>query len=684
MTYQRYTYINKRYTVTLHREGASATSPAREVKLWGDSPLVVERDTRGAMDARWATRCELHLVAEIHYAYEHIALDGKDWILEVSVEGTPIFAGRVERGLYEESYDALPYESTITASCGLKRLDDYRLDVDNIPRNAMQLSSLWDVVKACLKLTGTTEVSASGDIASWLTTAYTNPEEYRTSEDGYISTEMAGEVLDGILSSLGLICYHDGTKWRIESVSHISTSTPVVLETSDRYLEGMPSISTEAGTGSLRLNLPTEHSNTAYSIAPATAPLPVCSYSQDYYRVGNPPPLKLSASGTLAGRAQRPTALERAKGVQIRLPYIAEQAIATAIPYAPPSEATRVKIEVEMGLGNIDDTYPDLEVQAVAEIKICDKQTPLFVASRDGLCYTAVAKVDPSTLKLYKKRPNEDRGNWSYPAVLGAGKEGVNTFKSPYARHGRSVMGNINDRIAELNSEIRNRLPYCVVKRRDLRGGRLARFVFAVDLPYPQMVEIHEQRKRDMGISHKADMSYLALYIPLRFWHVGPNGSEVMTPSEVTIGRIYIRYESDEDDTEYDSFVVADRGERYLRKGEPIDLRYITRIQGLSLPYDLKGQLLDSKGNALEALGGRTSLEWVSAAYFAVMAQPHDTLTLTTNTRAPYSIGTLFRLRNRPNHTYRLMGSRYDVRQGTSELTLSDAPTQLDTTSYDL
>lgn len=683
MTYQRYIYRNNRYTVTLRREGASATSPTREVRLWGDSPLIVERDARGAMDSRWATRCELHLVAETHYAYEHIALDHKDWILEVSVEGTPIFTGRVERGLYEESYDAIPYDSVLIASCGLKRLDDYRLEVDNIPRNEMQLSSLWEVIKACLKLTGTTEVSASGDIASWLTTAHTNPEGYRTDEDGYISTEMAGEVLDGILSSLGLICYHDGARWRIESVSHISTSTPVTLETDEHYLESTPSLSTEAGTGSLRLNLPSERNNTAYSIAPATAPLPNCSYSQDYYRDRTPQPLKLSASPILAPQAQLPTAIERAKGMQIRLPYIAEQAIATAIPYAPPPEATKAKIEIEIGLGNIDDTYPDIEVQAVAEIKICDTHTPLFVASRDGLCYTSIVNGDPTKMQLYKCRPNEERGGASYPVVMGAGKEGINTFKSPYARRGRNVMGNINDRITELSNEIHNRLPYCKVRRRDLQGGRLARFVFVVDLPYPQMVEIHERRKQDMGISYKADMAYLSLYIPMRFWHIGDK-SEKMTPSEVTIGRIYIRYESDEDNTEYDSFVLADRGERYLRKGEPIDLRYITHVQGLSLPYDLKGQLLDSKGNALQALGGRTNPEWMASAYFAVMAQPHDTLTLTTNTQAPYSVGTLFRLRNRPNHTYRLMGSRYDVRQGTSELTLSDAPTQLDTTSYDI
>ena len=102
MSYDRYTYANNRYSVSLYREGASSTAPTRRIKLWGESPLVVERDARRTMDARWGTRTELHLVSETHYAYEHIVLDEREWWMEVKTGTTLIFKGRVELGLYEE------------------------------------------------------------------------------------------------------------------------------------------------------------------------------------------------------------------------------------------------------------------------------------------------------------------------------------------------------------------------------------------------------------------------------------------------------------------------------------------------------------------------------------------------------------------------------------------------------
>lgn len=685
MSYDRYTYANNRYSVSLYREGASSTAPARNIKLWGESPLVVERDARRTMDARWGTRTELHLVSETHYAYEHIVLDEREWWMEVKTGTTLIFKGRVERGLYEEQYDSIPYECTLTASCGIKRLDDYRLDIDSLPRTERQVTSLWEVIKGCLRLTGQSEVEAAGDVAPWLTAAHINAEIYHTDEDGLISSETAGEVLDGILSSLGLVCYHTGSTWRIERVSHLATSTPVVLETSERYLEGTPSLETEAAMGSIRINLPEERSQNVYRLMPTTFPLRTCSYSEDYFYVNNPPLFMLSASSGIAKRATRPSAREQARGMQVRIPYVAKEAVALSIPYNPPREATGIKIDIELGFEGLEDWDGDL--LAVAEIKAGNSREPEFMSARGGVCYTATDRKDPTKFQRLPQTATEVRDNsimGQFLFCVGMGKEGANTFRSVWSVTPRDKMQYQAYYKTSIDDYLRNHLPYAKVSRSELEGGKMAKFGFATDLVYPQTIEIHERRLQDRGVSFKTNLTTLAVYIPLRFYAVrdGLEAAEI-TPTTVMIGRIYITYEY-ANKGEYDRFVVADMGKAYLRKGEPIDLTYTTEIKGVALPPSLKGQLTDKDGKPLQDLGGRTVPEWVAASYFATMAKPHDTLSLTTATPTPYPVGTLFRLRNRPHHTYRLMGSRYDARLGTSELTLSDAPSPLDDTLYDL
>lgn len=685
MSYDRYTYANNRYSVSLYREGASSTAPARRIKLWGESPLVVERDARRTMDARWGTRTELHLFSETHYAYEHIVLDEREWWMEVKTGTTLIFKGRVERGLYEEQYDSTPYECTLTASCGIKRLDDYRLDIDALPRTERQVTSLWEVIKGCLRLTGQSEVEAAGDVAPWLTAAHINAEIYRTDEDGLISSETAGEVLEGILSSLGLVCYHTGSTWRIERVSHLATSTPVILETSEHYLEGTPSLETEAAMGSIRINLPEERSQNVYRLMPTTFPLRTCSYSEDYFYEHNPPLFMLSASSGIAKRATRPSAREQARGMQVRIPYVAKEAVALSIPYNPPREATGIKIDIELGFEGLEDWDGDL--LAVAEIKAGNSREPEFMSARGGVCYTATDRKDPTKFQRLPQTATEVRDNSIMGQCLfcvGMGKEGANTFRSVWSVTPRDKMQYQAYYKTSIDDYLRNHLPYAKVSRSELEGGKMAKFGFATDLVYPQTIEIHERRLQDRGVSFKINLTTLAVYIPLRFYAVrdGLEAAEI-TPTTVMIGRIYITYEY-ANKGEYDRFVVADMGKAYLRKGEPIDLTYTTEIKGVALPPSLKGQLTDKDGKPLQDLGGRTVPEWVAASYFATMAKPHDTLSLTTATPTPYPVGTLFRLRNRPHHTYRLMGSRYDARLGTSELTLSDAPSPLDATRYDL
>lgn len=686
MSYTRYNYSNNRYSITLYREGSASNAPTRHIKLWGDSPLLVERDERAPMEARWGMRCELHLTSETHYAYEHIVLDDRDWRMVVTVGGEQIFSGRVERGLYEESYDSLPYECVITASCGIKRLDDYRLNLDTLPRSEMQLASLREIVLACLKLSGESKVEFRGNSEGWLNTAHINPEIYRTDEEGMISTETAGEVLDGILSSLGLICYHTGSKWCIESVSELPNKESVTLETQEHYLEGTPTLRTEAAIGSVRINLPSEGRQSVYTLHPPTAPLPICPYSEDYFKVGLPPLLRLSASAQLAKGVRLPDTLERSRGITLHVPYVAGEALALSIPYNPPQGATGVKIEIELGFKGLEEG-DDGEIQAVAEIKACDDKEPHFLSCWGGHCYSGVDKTDPTQFRRLRQAHNELRDNslsGQLCYLYGEAKEGINAFRSLYSSLSRRQYDDPVMPRLMVHEVLRNHLPYAKVQRSDLKGGKMGRFSFSTDLVYPQTLEIHNERRRDRGLSHNTQLSRIALYIPMRFWLTGSSKEVIdITPTELLIGRVYITYEYAAKG-EYDAFVIADRKGSYQRKGEDIDLRYTTRIKGITLPPSLKGQLTDSRGTPLESLYGRTTPEWIASAYFAAMGKPHDTLTLTTNTPTPYTVGTRFRLRNRPGHSYRLMGSRYDVRGGTSELTLAEAPTHLEETRYDL
>lgn len=686
MNYKKYTFKSSSLAIELRQKGAESWTPSRPIKLWGDSPLIIERDTADTLAARRGMRAELHLVSETQYALEHIALDNKEWLLDITEEGRTIFRGRIERGLYEESYDSTPYEVVLTASDGLRQLDDSPLDIDKLPRNAEGLTPLWEVVKSCLALTPTRDISASGVVATWLASSYTNVDGLRTMEDGLRSTRKAGDILDDILSSLALTVYQEGDNWRIVRLCDIDSSTAnaLTLETSEYPLYATPSLKVAAAIGAVRLNLPSDTHESEEQLLPPKKPLDRCHHD-DFLGTQMPPRGRLSLSSEqLIEGATLPSASEQEKGIQLLLPYILGDALAVAYPYNPPPEARGLTFVVEVGFDDnlTSEENDEAAIELLAEVKIGTITTPQLIAAETDTCYLA-SGTNP-ICQVLPAAAGEQRTYTSYiPYLQGGPREGRTAFLSPWS---------VGDEAAHFAESVERHLPTAEAKRYSLREGRLARFSFSCDLPYPQTLEIHNARLREGEKPlYEIDLTTLAIYIPLRFSiaetkEIKNKQKKIKTPfhpSRIKIGRISLRYDCT-DTIQYEQYLYCDRKNSYQREAEEVQLAYTTAMQGIRLPNNLKGLLLDESGQPLRQISGRTSAEWVVASLFSLRGKPTDTLTLTTRTRRAFAPGQLFRLRNRPGHTYRIAGSRYDVRQQEYELILTDIPTPIEETRYDL
>ena len=138
--YQQYTGTipargGDNYTLSLRRTGAPTNSPARELTFYGEGFTLEREAAEDILQPLRPLRATLHLKSETNYEYEHIAKDTQPWTLRIELSGTTLFAGVVDQGLYEEDFEAAPYEVTLVATCGLLKLQDLPLDWATLPRN---------------------------------------------------------------------------------------------------------------------------------------------------------------------------------------------------------------------------------------------------------------------------------------------------------------------------------------------------------------------------------------------------------------------------------------------------------------------------------------------------------------------------------------------------------------------
>lgn len=688
MTYERYiAHVGRQITVTLERDGARPTAPTRELTLWGEEPLILERDTRSPLDPLWPMRCELHVMSETHYMLEPLLHDDREWTIKVLDSTNTLFAGRLERGLYEEEYDRLPYGVTLTAVCGLKTLEDYYLPIRSLPRAAeSQLTSLYEVVKTCLKRTGVSEIETLGDAATLLTAAYINADGYRTDEDGMRSSQKASDVLEGILQSLGLVVYQVRGKWRIHSTAHRWTGA-TMLETETHPLYEIPSLEAESRYGSVRINLPSDELDTLYPLEPVTLPIKGCSnHKGNYFAQTFVNPLELCATYGINSQATRPSLAQQSKGMQLILPYVYDEGIVVSYPYEPPKGAKGFTVSVKLGFPS--DTLPeglpdDVEILSVAEITLVDNphRSSELVSTLQAPAYK-MAINDPKNCPVVAGVAEEERQRksgyilwYDFDDREGKAKDGMATFTSPLA----AKLSKESSTPEKFTAEVRKKLPYDRVKIKEVVGSEaLGTYSFTTLLPFPQTLEVHKYRKTIKSYN----LTHIAVHIPLRFFACRDDQYTEYHPKAVAVGSIGISYNYRDEDKK-DSFLIADRGRDYVREGEPCDLTYTTLIEGCKLSPQLKGLVRSKEGTPLAALGGTTIPERVAANYFALMGEHHDTITLSTDATTPFATDKVYSLRNRQGHRYHLAGERWDAYHQRSELTLTTAPTTLDTTSYE-
>lgn len=711
MSYTRYkAHVGNRYTLELIRNTSSLSAPAREVVLMGSEPLIVEREDRSPLQSRWSTRCTMKLQSEVQYAFEHISRDEKNWYVKLfapSQPNTPVFTGIIEQGLYEEQYEQLPYEVTLTATCGLKKLDDYYLDVDALPLNEKVLTPLYAVVKQCLKKARDLEINFVGEVGAWLTTSYIDPSGYRTNEDGERSSQKMGEVLDGILSSLGLVVYLHNNTWRVEEAVSSFPRETILFETKERPIYTTPSLSVEGKYGSVRINLPQEELDSASRFAPVSLPLKVCTSPSPY--LDNQPILHancISATQPIAERASLPTTLERSRGMQVRLPYQKEEAICIAIPYRAPADAKSITFEVELGFGKNDINSPngdEWDIQSVCEMKITDqvgRNTFMALAGHAPWCYYASSLGLEYPFDVRKEESEELREEKSKTSFQGKSRSGEAFFSSSWA-----YMPSVNPQeiynwhsSGAFNRIANGHLPWCRVRRSNFRNGKMHPFSFTVLLPFHNMIDTHTKKRWTHSIENNGtdypfypELKNILAYIPFRFWEAGKekNSDKKETvndflPSEVTVGRVSVRYNMREGE-EYNRFLLCDRGTDYVREGEEINLSLTTRIEGVDQKGTIKGWLYNAVGEQLREVGRMNLVERAAKNFFAVYGETQDRVTLRTPAKGPYSPIQQYRLKGRPGHTYYIAGSRWDVVGEEEELSLFEVPHKInEEVEYDL
>lgn len=679
MSYSSYTaHVGTHTTVRLYRRGSATNTPSREVVLSGDSPLVIEREDREPLDPRWRHRCELTLLSETHYQYEHIIHDTVDWIVEVRQRGELIYTGLVERGLYEEQYEGVPYDVRVTATCGLALLDDQELPLRGNPRNGIALASLYDIVTTCLRQVDKGRgliIDCLGAAKELLSGAYIDPDIYRTDEEGRRSYAPMGEVIDGILSSLGLYVYCDRGKWIIAPVVSTGQTTPVRIET---IHEGA-SLESESAVGSVRIELPTDESESYVPIQPPQLPVPICT-PYDYTHLGlvSAALCRLTATKSVGMQAVMDDEHDA-----VVLPYKSEECVAIAVPYHLPYGANGFEVSFELGFpGLVVPEGEQAEIQAVVEAHITD---PALNVEMSASYYTPYYYY---TWNYGRYKDNEVRSMLIMPEEerresAGTGKgyykeEGVSSFFSSESCIMRDDYADV-----DIEQEVKGHLPWCCVQTEDLRGGRLARFSFRFLAPFPQTIEVHERRRRRVEQDYRFEPTYLFVYLPMRFWRKSDREeTKPYEPSKIAVGRITVS-NTWREEQEYDTFVDADRGDGYLRKGEPVTLTYTTLADRLRLPDTLRGLLRDNEGNPLSRLpASHDAVSHIAQRYYATYGHVADTMHLITPTSHPYAPASVYSIVGRPGSQYVLLGSRYDVVQEECELTLRTAPKTLETSTY--
>lgn len=702
-TYQQYTGIipakgGDNYTLTLRRKGAPTNSPARELTFYGEGFAIEREAAEDLLQPLRPLRATLHLKSETNYEYEHIAKDTQPWTLRIDLSGTTLFAGVVEQGLYEEDFEAAPYEVTLVATCGLLKLQDLPLDWAELPRNNYGLISVDAFVRHALERCGAPTLPIEAHTGNLTPSGY----YIDTSEWEGDETPKLGELLETMLHDLALILYQARGKWYLVTADYTATDTPTLLGGDTYPVYATPSLSARRGFEMVSVELPTDTRDNLFSYA-TTGDVPDCTLGAGDIRLDrvklNPLPPRRKLSKTPNLQIIPLTDKQRADGaiLHVRPSSDDTEALYLYQELRLPPEAKSITVTVPISFRAADGSpvtpLPETKnssVQMVLEAALVGADTNLYQA-RIGMAITASTFLWDGSVDEYVW---DDYDKSKQNAMMLEPKANAATFSS-FAFYGFGWLtddsGVGNEGWAQALYDNR---PWAESKYNEHAGGKFGTFSYTILLPYEKAVRGVNRLRAEHNQAPLPEYTHLLLRLPLRrvAWDVDPDDKKNkkklnerrLTDSSLLIGKISVTatYRTDID---ADKRVFLDRNTPSLREGEGEQLTYATETAGITRPASAKGWFYTEDASApLKALYGTTSLlEHFSEALMRAKARNYDTLSLTVRSgRLPLSPIRPYTLKGRPGKTYVAVGSIFHPGSGEDEVTLVEKiPTTKEQTS---
>lgn len=693
------------YTITLEREDANPTEPMRELHFYGEGFTLEREPQESLLTPILPSRLTLFLVSEYNFQLEHIAKDTKEWRARLTLNGSTLFLGRLETGLYEEDFAEPPYEVRLTATCGLQSLYDQDLNPEDIPTNSCGVTLVADFLNWILLSAYPKGYARNSLIKESVAKReiFLDPFDFSDEEDKPISK---GEALETLLDNLCLSVYSVGALFVVADILQLGSTPTILLGNASTPLYATPQLQSDRGIGQLTLSLP---SNEVSSIAPYFTPkdpIPTTLLPEKPFgclgRAFPPRVRQLAVTNTTTAVA--PSTKEREEGISLKLFHTGpssnpdSQGVFFGFELDEPFFRFPIEVLIPMRF-KLEESTPAHkygEVMALLDGYLCHYNTAqglcqVLYQSSIGDVYRQVTVSDPWSLHQAEYKEPSRALYTDTQSGMGRTPREKNTAGWTDCRMAHNVMKDDlkTSRYASFSEELKSNRNYCRVSQEDLYSKEhFAVFRFCFLPPLRHLMAYHNGIRSSQGETPKPDPNYVLFRIPQEFYHYHkePGHREETSTrvyaDQIIIGKISIKYLTKEDkENPYTQWITADRATSWLRNIDK-ELTYSTEEPSLVQKNALRYKLLTAEGKHLPYLyeeNGKpiTLVEYFSERYMRVYARPYDKLTVTAkSTPTPRLIGVnRFAVKGRQGKTYIAMGGTYHPGDGASEeLTLFEAP----------
>jgi len=204
-------------------EGKDYAGDSSEISM-SESP-VITRSADDVFSALLTTSVQLSVWSETNYKYEDLFMAAPgEYRVTVIRNNKVLFVGFVEPGLYEEEFIAAPYTVYITATDGLKALENYhqpafgyatKADLLTIVKNCL-LDAVVLPINICNSVFAKVHDASEGK--TLFEQSFIDNEGLTTTSDGVTTIINSKEILSNLLSSFGCRIYQAAGEWYIERI----------------------------------------------------------------------------------------------------------------------------------------------------------------------------------------------------------------------------------------------------------------------------------------------------------------------------------------------------------------------------------------------------------------------------------------------------------------------------------